>query len=165
MHEESAVALDPSTLSDEQAQRVLVELFELLPGTGKPGYDEMASMLDDIRDGAPSDVARPLDHLDDSAALRGEMARQALVQLAAQPALEPLVAQALERAGRPHMLALPELMAGVIVVLALIPSHVGKDAKGGFTIQWNQLQNLAMLLKPVGDIVKALPKSLLAKLG
>lgn len=159
------MAMDLSTLDDAQAQRVLVELFELLPGAGKPGYDEMASLLVDLREAAPADVARPLGHLDDSAALRGALARQTLNDLAAQPALEPLVAQAVERAGRAHMLALPELIAGVIVLLALLPSHVEKDAKGGFTIQWLQLQNLATVLKPVGDIVKALPKSLLEKFG
>jgi hypothetical protein len=151
-------------LDDAQAQRVLVELFELLPGSGKPGYDESDSLLNDLREAAPTDLAGPLGHLGDSAALRGALARHALEQLAAQPAVQPLVAQAVERAARPHMLALPELIAGVIVVLAALPSHIEKDAKGGLTIQWHQLQNLAALLKPVGEIVKALPKSLLDKL-
>lgn len=158
------MAVDLSTLGDEQAQRVLVELFELLPAQGKPGYDELASMLDDLRDGAPADVGGTLAHLDDSAALRGAMARQALQGLAGQAGMAPLVEQAVDRAAKAHMLALPELIAGVIVVLAVLPSHVEKDAKGGVTVQWHQLQNLAALLKPVGDIVKALPKSLLDKL-
>ena len=55
--------------------------------------------------------------------------------------------------------------ANAFLVLAVLPSHFERDAKGGITIQWHQLQNLATVLKPVGDIVKALPKSLLERLG
>ena len=157
--------IEPSTFTDEQAQRVLVEMFELLPAAAKPGYDELASGLEDLREDAPADVAKPLGHLDDSAALRGEMARRAIAAMRADPALRPLVDTAVERAGREHMVALPELIAGVLVVMALLPSHIQKDAKGGFTVQWNQLQNLALLMKPVAELVKALPKSLLDKLG
>ncbi len=155
---------DLSMLSDEQALRVLVEFFELLPGASKPGYDEMAMLLDDLRDESAGDVAAWLGRLDD-AAVRVALARQTLRALAGRADLQPLLGQALERAGRAHMMALPELVAGVILVLALLPSHFERDAKGGITIQWQQLQNLAAVLKPVGDIVRALPKSLLERLG
>ena len=154
---------DLSTLTDEQALRVLVEFFELLPGKSKPGYDEMAGLVDDLRDESGGEVGAVLGHLGDPQ-LRAALARQALQSLAQQSALQPLLAQAVERAGRAHMVALPELMAGVVVLLALLPSHFERDAKGGITVQWNQLQNLAGLLKPVGAIVKALPKSLLDRL-
>lgn len=155
---------DLSMLSDEQALRVLVEFFELLPGASKPGYDEMAMLLDDLRDESAGDVAAWLGRLDD-AAVRVALARQTLRALASRADLQPLLGQAFERAGRAHMMALPELVAGVILVLALLPSHFERDAKGGITIQWQQLQNLAAVLKPVGDIVRALPKSLLERLG
>lgn len=155
---------DLSTLTDEQAQRVLAELFDLLPGTAKPGYDEIDMLVGDVRDASEPDVGKVLGHLDD-AALRGALARQALQALAQQPDLQPLLAQAVEHAGRAHMVALPELIAGVIVLLAVLPTHFERDAKGAITIQWHQLQNLAALLKPVGAIVKALPKSVLARLG
>lgn len=158
------MAHDLSALTDDQALRVLVELFELLPGASKPGYDELTMLVDDLRDGSAAEVGAVLGHLDD-AALRAALARQALQALAARPELQPLLDQAVERAGRAHMVALPELMAGVIVLLAVLPSHFERDAKGGITIQWGQLQNLAGLLKPVADIVKALPKSLLERLG
>ena len=144
------------------ALRVLVEFFELLPGASKPGYDEMAMLLDDLRDESAGDVAAWLGRLDD-AAVRVTLARQTLRALAGRADLQPLLGQALERAGRAHMMALPELVAGVILVLALLPSHFERDAKGGITIQWQQLQNLATVLKPVGDIVRALPKSLLER--
>jgi hypothetical protein len=158
------MAQDLSTLTDEQAQRVLVELFDLLPGAAKPGYDEIDMLVGDVRDASEAEVGKVLGHLDD-AALRGALARQALQALSQQAALQPLLAQAVERAGRAHMVALPELVAGVIVLLAVLPTHFERDAKGAITIQWNQLQNLAALLKPVGTIVKALPKSVLARLG
>lgn len=157
--------IDPANFSDEHAQRVLVELFELLPAPARPGYDELESALADLIDDAPAEVAGPLAHLDDSAALRGALARQAIATMHADAVLRPLVDAAVERAGRAHMVALPELIAGVLVVMALMPSHIEKDAKGGFTVQWNQLQNLALLMKPVAEIVKAMPKSLLDKLG
>ena len=158
------MGLDLATLSDDQALRVLVEFFELLPPASKPGYDELGLLVDDLRDGASGELRSVLGQLDDTA-LRGALARQALQGLSAQPALQPLLEQATERAGRAHMMALPELVAGVVLVLAVLPSHFERDAKGGITIQWHQLQNLATVLKPVGDIVKALPKSLLERLG
>jgi hypothetical protein len=154
---------DLSTLTDDQALRVLVEFFDLLPGASKPGYDEMTMLVNDLRGESAGDVGAVLGHLDD-AAVRSALARQTLQVLAGRADLQPLLDQAVERAGRAHMVALPELMAGVILVLAVLPSHF-VDAKRGITIEWHQLQNLATLLKAVGDIVKVLPKSLLDRLG
>ena len=131
------MTLNVSKLGDEEAQRVLVELFDLLPGADKPAYDEMASMLGDLRDSAAPELKRTLDRLDDHAELKGAFARQALIGLAAHPDLAPLVDQATERAKRTHMSALPELIAGVLVVLAVIPTQI--ETRRGHKIQWNQL--------------------------
>ena len=56
-----------SALSDAQALRVLVELFELLPGASKPGYDELTMLVDDLRDGSAAEIGAVLGHLDDAA--------------------------------------------------------------------------------------------------
>lgn len=158
------MARDLAQLSDDQSVRVLVEFFELLPAASRPGYDELALVVDDLRDGASGELRSALGRIDDPA-LRGALARQVLQLLAAEPALQAPLDEAVDRAGRAHMVALPELVAGVIVVLAVLPSHFERDAKGKLIVQWNQLQNLANLLKPVGGIVKALPKGLLERLG
>lgn len=159
------MAIDPSTLSDTEAQRVLVEFYELLPDAAKPGFDELDSLLTDLREQAPGTLSGPLERLGDDPALRGALARQVLGTLAREPALAPLLERAQAAARQAHMAALPELIAGVLLVLAVLPSHFEKDGKGGLKIQWNHLQNLAALMQPVAEVVKALPKSLLDKLG
>jgi hypothetical protein len=163
---EGATMQDFTDLTDDQAQCVVVEAYQLMPGASKPDYDELASWLGDLQEEASAEVAGVLQRLEErDPSARAAFARSAMAALAAQPNLQPMLEQAIERAGRAHMSALPELIAGVLLVMAILPSDFRKDPTGAISIQWRQLRDLAAVLTQVADVVKHLPVSLSGKPG
>lgn len=146
--------MDPrlATLSDDQVLRVLVEVFEVLPGQSKPGYDELDLLLSGLRDESEGEARAALARIATPDA-RAALARRTLGSLSERTELRPFVDQAFERGARAHMMALPELIAGVVVVLALLPSHFEREASGAIKIDWQHLQNVPAILKPIADIL------------
>jgi hypothetical protein len=102
-------------LSDEEAQRAVLNLFDLIPETfwaeGKPSTEDIKSIA--------GDAGAPLAALEsESDASKGEVARAVLRSFAASEQASALVDKAVAEATGPRLFPLPLLIVPMLIVLA-----------------------------------------------
>lgn len=150
-----------ASLTPEQAQRALMNFYDLLPadfweGGAKPSAARLESTAEQLQEEAPEDLRPVVDGLlaEGNEEEKGEVAKAVLAAFHEQDELRGLVEQAARQAQQPHMAPLPLIVGAVIVLLAALPKEVDfKEKKGKF----GHLRDAAALVKELAEFAGKLP--------
>ena len=150
-----------ASLSAEQAQRALMNFYDLLPGDfweggTKPSAARLESAAEQLQEEAPEDVRPVVEGLlaEGNEEEKGEVAKAVLATFYEQEELRGFVEQAARQAQQPHMAPLPLLVGAVIVLLAALPKDV--DLKGK-KWKFGHLRDAAALVKELAGFAGKLP--------
>lgn len=150
-----------ASLSPEQAQRALMNFYDLLPadfweGGSKPSAAKLESAAEQVQEEASEDVRPVVDGLlaEGNEEEKGEVAKAVLAAFHEREELRGFVEQAARQAQQPHMAPIPLIVGAVIVLLAALPKDV--DLKGK-KWKFGHLRDAAALVKELAEFAGKLP--------
>lgn len=120
-----------SSLTNEQAQRALLALYESIPthvwaANQKPSPARLTNLVQQAEDQAPADVLPALGKLLDPAEtkIQGESAKSVLRDFYSETGWRPLVDKAIADAQRLHMSPIPAELGPILLTLAILAIRV-----------------------------------------
>jgi hypothetical protein len=157
MTEERSLSQQIADLSDTQAQRAALNLYELLPDalwidSTKWPLEDMKIQAGLLQFYSPESAQRLLSGIIEpgNEELKAEISRALLLELASDDVAVTYVRSAVEAAQEPHMFVLPLLIGAVIVFLALVPTKIEtKD----FTMEFKNLENVQKIVASIAEMV------------
>lgn len=146
-------------LSTDQAQKAILNFYELLPVDWWTENKKLPIGNIEIRaavfqKNAPADVQPLVNKLTSQGndELKAAMARALLFQFAQNDRLVSYVEQAVTRAREPQMLPIPIFIGAFLVVLAIIPTSISVE-KDKVHIEFGNLKEVASLAASLKDIM------------
>ncbi len=150
-----------ASLSPEQAQRALMNFYDLLPaefweGGVRPSAARLESTAEQVQEEAPEDVRPVVDGLlaEGNEEEKGEVAKAVLAAFYERDELRGFVERATEQARQPHMAPIPLIVGAVIVLLAALPKDVDLKEKRW---KFGHLRDAAALVKELAEFAGKLP--------
>lgn len=151
-----------ATLSAEQAQQALMIFYDLLPdelweGGAKPSPVKIESTVERLEDEAPESIRPVVAALvgEGGEEKKGEAAKAVLGMFYEQESLRELVERAAQQSKNPHLAPLPQVIGGMIVLLACLPKDM-ISKHGPYKLR--QLQEAGALMQEFTAFVGRLPK-------
>jgi hypothetical protein len=156
MTEERSLSQQISDLSQNQAQRAVLNLYELLPDnlwidSAKWPLEDMEIRAALLQNRSPESAQPLLSGLIEpgNEQLKAEMAKALLLELASADVTATYVRSAVEAAQEPDMFIIPLLIGAVIVFLALVPTKI--ETKN-FTYEAKNLEQVAKIADSLATI-------------
>lgn len=162
----TAMAFDVQSLTAIQAQRAVMIVYDMLPqeawtSGSKASQSSLEVMVDNLLDVAKPGLAEQVQALigEGHDELKGALAQQALLTIAGDATLAPIVSDAMARARQPNMTSLPLVVGACIMALCILPKweRVEKDGQRTTKLVFDPAGRAALLLEKLADLLKALP--------
>lgn len=120
-----------SSLTNEQAQRALLALYESIPtqvwlASQKPSPARLTNLANQAEDEAPGEALPAIGKLLDpgQATIQGESAKAILTEFYSEAEWQPLVDKAIADAQRPHMSPIPAELGPILLTLAVLATRI-----------------------------------------
>jgi hypothetical protein len=120
-----------SSLTNEQAQRALLALYESIPtqvwlASQKPSAARLTNLVNQAEDEAPTEALPAMGKLLDpgQTAIQGASAKAILTDFCSEPEWQPLVDKAIADTQRPHMSPIPAELGQILLTLAVLAIRI-----------------------------------------